>query len=263
MPEYANARVLIYDNRQEMIDAFCRHLVELGQDAIRRHGRFALALTGGRTPGPFYERLAEKPYRDQLEWSNVRIFFGDERCVPPDDDASNYKLARERLLSRVPLSEKSIFRMPADDPDHARAARAYEAALERELNLNTLGIPAFDLVLLGVGEDGHIASIFPGTEATRARDRHVMFNHVEKLGAWRMTLTYPVLNAARHVWILATDAGKREIAARALGHLPGGNVLPIWHVRPADGRLVWWLSSEAAALIPPEEQDRPEGEDEV
>lgn len=189
-------------------------------------GDFRVALAGGSTPKDLYAALVDRP----VPWGRTRFYWGDERCVPPEHADSNYRMAREALLSKVPVPPENIHRIQAERPD---AAELYEAELEGR----------FDLVLLGMGPDGHTASLFPDTEALREAKRLVLANWVPKLGARRITLTYPALNAARNVLFLVSGPDKARAAGEVLRE---GKVLPAGLVRPADGRLIWLLDRPAA-----------------
>ena len=195
-----------------------------------------IALSGGSTPKRLYETLAAEPFRGRLPWQSVELFFGDERTVSPDHPDSNYGMARRALLDPLGLE---AHRMPAAEGD----AAGYERLVRHRVPAGEDGIPAFDLVLLGVGEDGHTASLFPGTAALDERERLVVMNDVPSLGTRRMTFTFPLLEAARRVWVLASGAAKRAIVARCLD--PAGADLPVARARPRSGELVWWLDEAA------------------
>jgi len=214
-------------------------------EVIAARGRFHVALAGGDTPRPLYELLATAPYRDALDWSQVHIWFGDERCVPPDSKRSNYRMVDEALLQQVPLSAAHIHRMHGEDEPEA-AARAYERAL-----LDSFGedVPRLDLILLGIGADGHTASLFPGVAALRERQRRVCAQYVEVQQEWRLTLTLPVLNAAAALWVLAHGADKAEVLERVLTGPQQPDLLPIQNLAPASGRLEWWLDAAAAVRL--------------
>jgi 6-phosphogluconolactonase len=201
----------------------------------------AVALSGGSTPRRLYELLAERPFRDRIDWSTVELFFGDERAVPREHPESNYRMVREALLSKVAVIAHP---MAAE----VGAAAAYERLLRERLRAHD-GVPVFDLVLLGIGTDGHTASLFPGTRALHERERLVVMNDVPELGTRRMTVTYPVLNAARRVWVLAPGADKREIIGRCLAaraEPDAASRFPILGVRPDAGELIWWLDEASA-----------------
>lgn len=211
-----------------------RLIEEIGGQAIAERGIFRLALSGGRTPAAVYTELAAT---STLPWEALRITFGDERCVPPEDEQSNYRMARQTLFDAVPLPPENIFRMRGELPP-AEAARAYDAQLA---SLATeFGEPRYrhDLLLLGLGPDGHTASLFPGTEALSEQTRNVAENFVPKFESWRLTFTYPLINAARHVCFMVEGDEKRGVVDEILA---GGSEHPAAKIAPAEGRLTWML----------------------
>lgn len=217
-------------------------LVAAGRNAIRRRGRFILALTGGSTPLAVCPLLVVPPRVRMLDWTKVEFFFGDERAVPPNDPESNYNTARLALLDYLPrLRMDQVHRMPCELEDLDAGARQYENELRRVVGGD--GVPVFDLVWLGMGADGHTASLFPGTAALDERERLVVANWVPSLDAWRMTLTYPVLNAAREAMFVVTGADKADAVARVRSG-PGSDDPPAGRVR---ARRTLWLVDEAAA----------------
>ena len=226
-----------------------RRFVAAARAASAARGRFAVALSGGSTPKALFALLAAAPYRDRIAWGNVQIFWGDERCVPPTDEQSNYRMTRETLLDRVALPAAQIHRIPAEDPDPARAARAYTAVLEQLFTLGEGEFPTFDLIHLGLGPEGHTASLFPGSPALKEERALVAAPYVEKLGAHRITLTPLVINAAREVQFLVAGAGKAEIVGRVLHDPYDPDELPAQIVAPSPGRLVWLLDEAAAAEL--------------
>lgn len=184
-------------------------------DAIQRRGRCSIALGGGGTPRPVYVALAERHAggRSPIDWARVFVLFGDERCVPPEDDLSNFRMANESLLSRVPIPAEQVLRMRGEMDPHL-AATEYEIAIGRLLR--TTERPVVDLVILGLGEDGHTASLFPGTAAVRERGRVCVPQYVDKLSAWRLTLTPGVIGSARTAVFLVEGASKATSLARVL-----------------------------------------------
>lgn len=218
---------------------------DLAREAISRSGRFTVALSGGSTPARLYDALAAPPLRDEIDWASILFFWGDERCVPPDDPQSNYRLANQRLLSKVPVNPANIFRIRAElDPETATAE--YSDLLNSALNDPA---PRFDLVLLGMGPDGHTASLFPQTAALAISDRTVAANYVEKLKAWRITLTAEAINRARDVVFMVSGADK----AAALKEVLEGEFrpadLPSQSIAPENGRLTWLIDEPAAKLL--------------
>jgi len=227
-------------------DEFCRHAAE----AVAARGRFAVALAGGSTPRGLYQRLARPPRRERVDWDRVELFWGDERAVPPDHPNSNFAMARATLLDAVPVAPERIHRMEGERADLDAAARDYEAALARVLGAPPGGPPpALDLVLLGLGADGHTASLFPGTAVLAERHRWVAAVRVPQLETSRLTLTFVVLNAARAVLFLV--AGEAKAAAVA-----DVTALPAGLVRPSSGDLAWYLDAAAASRLPAAGDDR-------
>ena len=201
--------------------------------AIAERGLFRLALCGGNTPKPVFALLAEA----NLPWSKVQITFGDERCVPPDDAQSNYRMAHEAFLSKVPLPEGNVFRMRGE-LEPAAAAEEYERKLASVASRFNEARYAHDLLLLGMGDDGHTASLFPETEALGETERNVVSNFVPKVGMHRITFTFPLINAARHVAFLVNDPKKEPVIQTVLAKSGG---YPSEQVAPTSGKLTWVL----------------------
>jgi 6-phosphogluconolactonase len=236
--------LIVYPDSHSFIDGTVDFIVELTAQAIAERGRFTIALSGGGTPRPVYARLATAGYRERIDWSKVHIFFGDERCVPPDDTRSNYHMAREALLDHVALSPDHVHRIQGEI-DPAQAALTYAQEL-RQL-FRTSAFPAFDLICLGLGDNGHTASLFPGTAALREKDRWVVAQYVEVLTTWRVTFTAPLINAARHSAFLVEGAGKAEVLWRVLEGPYQPDVLPAQMIQPVSGQLHWLVDTAAAA----------------
>ena len=231
--------VRVFDDPQDLAEAAAETFAEEAARSIREKGRFAVALAGGTTPKRTYELLADR-YRDALDWSKVHVFFGDERTVPPDHEDSNYRMAYEALLSRVPVG--SVHRMRGELPPPEAAA-----LYEEELTAFFGGPPGFDLVLLGIGADGHTASLFPNTPALDTRDRWAVENPVEKLGTQRLTLTVPAINAARKVVFLVAGEGKAEALRAVLKRGTDPRDYPAKLVQPASGPA--WMVDQAAGRL--------------
>jgi 6-phosphogluconolactonase len=246
---------MIHTEIAESIDALNQALAErfarLTMEAIRARGRCFVALSGGATPRGVYQLLATEPYRSRVLWDQIDVFWGDERHVPPDHADSNYGMTAETLLSKVPVSPKKIHRVHAEIPDANLAAHEYDAEIRAAFG-GSENMPRFDLNLLGLGADGHTASLFPGTLALDERRQLCVANWVEKLGAYRITMTLPLINASRVIVFMVSGAEKARIvrevlqgaeAAPAARHAPP---LPASLVRPVDGEL-WWMLDRAAA----------------
>jgi 6-phosphogluconolactonase len=216
--------------------------------AVHREGRCALALSGGSTPKKLYQLLAEDYFRSRIPWTKVFFFWSDERCVPPNRDDSNYKMAYDALLSKVPVPAKNILRMPGEMEPAAEAAKAYEQTLRLFFKTHE-PFPRFDLIFLGVGEDGHTASLFPGTTALLEKLKWVTANYVEKLKENRLTLTLPVINRAHRVMFLCVGSNKTSIVKEIFNENAPMR-FPAQLVNP-DGELVWLLDNAASAKLPP------------
>lgn len=231
--------------------------VRLANQAIGRTGRFTVVLSGGSTPRKMFEALAGDLFRSQVLWSNVEFFWGDERCVPPDHADSNYRMAHEALLSRVPIDETLVHRVPGEMGDVMQAAADYERTIRERFQLEEGQFPRFDLVLLGMGDDGHTASLFPGTKAIHETGKLVVGHFVEKLEANRLTLTPPVFNGAFEVFFLVAGEGKAETLKNVLQGDFQPDLYPSQVIQPMKGRLVWMVDRPASRLLdltPPEEQ---------
>ena len=217
-------------------------LTAIFKDAARERGRFLLAVSGGSTPLPLFRLLASKGYSSKIDWGRVHLFWADERCVPPVHKDSNFGAANDALLSKVPIPKDNVHRIMGELPPD-EAARAYEAELLRYFNRD--GLPRFDLVLLGLGADGHTASLFPGSDALKERDRLAVSVYVEKLKSHRVTLTLPVINNTANVVFLVTGREKADVVKEVLSG-EGAGRYPAGLVRPVDGRLAWLLDVAAA-----------------
>jgi 6-phosphogluconolactonase len=232
----------VYNDPTKLSEAAAQIFVEEARRRIDESGRFSVALAGGSTPKATYEILArEYCGPEDLDWRGVYVFFGDERTVPPDHEDSNYRMAREALLSHVPVG--SVHRMRGE-----MEAREAAALYEKELEEFFGGPPVLDLVLLGIGEDGHTASLFPDTPALDARDRWAVENPVEKLNTTRLTLTVPAVDAARKVAFLVAGEGKAEALEEILEGDANPHKYPAKLVRPED-ELAWMVDRAAARLL--------------
>jgi 6-phosphogluconolactonase len=231
--------IIVMPTKADVTRAAADRIVAAATSAVAARGRFTIALSGGSTPRALFQLLATDAYRTKVDWPRVDVCFGDERCVPPDDPASNYRMAREALLDHVPAR---VHRMRGEDEPSAAAA-AYEREL-RELFGTT---PRFDLVLLGMGDNGHTASLFPGLHAVEERERWVVAEYVAEVSMWRLTVTPVVLNAAAEDLFLVAGADKAAMLQRVLEGPRDPRALPAQVVAPADGRLVWLVDAAAAA----------------
>jgi 6-phosphogluconolactonase len=231
---------------QELFAAAADEVVQAAKEAVAARGRFTIALSGGSTPKSLYNLLATNA-KSILPWEHMFFFWGDERHVPPTDPESNYRMADESMLSKIPVAAGNIFRVPAENPDAAVAADAYEQTLRKFFVLEPGQFPRFDLILLGLGPDGHTASLFPGTLALHEKSRLVVANWVEKFKTSRITFTLPVLNAARLVTFLVSGTDKAEALKNVLEGNAPGEQYPSKLVRPEDGELIWLVDRAAAS----------------
>jgi 6-phosphogluconolactonase len=235
---------------ERLADAVARHIVARAAGAISATGRFTLALAGGSTPGAAYARLATGDLAHRVDWGLVHVLWGDERCVPPDDPRSNYRMAKEPLLDRVPIPAHQIHRIRGED-DPEKAAAEYERELRALLGaLNE--VKGLDLVLLGMGEDGHTASLFPGQAAVHETARWVVAVPAPEATMWRITLTPAVLNTARNVTFVVSGASKAQRLQQVLQGPFTPEVLPAQAIRPLRGRLTWMVDEAAAGRLRPE-----------
>lgn len=237
----------VYPDVETMSHEAARSIVQMANEAVVTHGRFSIALSGGSTPKLLYGLLAQEPYRSQINWSTVEIFWSDERCVPPDDKESNFHLAREVLLSKAPLEEKQIHRMPADAVEREAASRAYTLEIQRVLGVE--GTPRFDLLQLGMGPEGHTASLFPHQTSLHEGRRLVMPVSVPKPPPDRLTFTPPMLNAARRVLFLVAGAEKADAVRAALEGEDNVDEYPAQMMRRNRGEVIWMLDTAAAQQL--------------
>ncbi len=231
---------------QDLFQVAGDEVIHAASDAVAQRGRFTIALSGGSTPRSLFTLIAANA-SSTLPWGQMFFFWGDERHVPPDDPESNYRMANDTLLSKVPIPRANIFRIPAENPDAAAAADAYEQTLRKFFALAPGEFPRFDLILLGMGPDGHTASLFPETAALREKSRLVVANRVEKLKTIRITLTLPVLNTARCVAFLVSGIDKAGALHEVLEGNGPAEKYPAKLVRPAEGKLIWFVDRAAAS----------------
>jgi 6-phosphogluconolactonase len=235
--------VRVLDDGPALVRAVADAFIERAHQAVNTRSRFDVALAGGSTPAELYRALARAD--PAPPWDRTQLWFGDERWVPPAHPDSNYRMAHETLLGPVGLSDARVHRVETElEPDVA--ASRYEDEMRAAF---PAGVPRFDLVLLGVGEDGHTASLFPDTAALDERVRLVAANWVPKLAAHRITFTFPVLEAARTIWVLAVGERKAAIVREVLEGPVDPRRLPVQAARPANGDVVWWLDAAAASAL--------------
>jgi 6-phosphogluconolactonase len=238
--------IRIFDDPPSLFRGAADEFASQAIEAVRAHGRFTVALSGGSTPKSLYSLLATNA---SLPWDKIYFFFGDERHVPPDNPESNYRMARESLLSKVPIPPQNIFRVPAENPDANKAAEAYEQTLRKFFDSPAKGFPHFDMILLGLGPDGHTASLFPGIPALQEKSRWVVADWVEKFKTHRITLTLPVLNNAAVVMFLVSGQDKAATLQEVLEGKQPGELFPSKLVKPSNGELIWMVDRAAAAQL--------------
>jgi 6-phosphogluconolactonase len=217
---------------------------------LKKQEHFTIALSGGSTPKPLYERLADdSAVGRKLAWTKIHVFWGDERLAPPDHPESNYRLAYETLLSKVDAPLANVHRVRAENADASQAAADYEKELVRFFHLKPGELPRFDLVLLGMGADGHTASLFPDTPALHEKERLVVANWIDKLQTYRITLSVPVFNQAVQVMFLVSGEDKAETLREVLRGQPEPARFPAQLIKPVHGRLLWLVDRPAARLL--------------
>jgi len=245
----------VWADKAEMAAASARQFAAKVEQAVATRGVARVAISGGSTPKTTFGLLADPagPFLTTIPWDKLYLYWVDERCVGPDDPESNYGVCRDLLLSKVPIPAENVFRMEGElDPEEA--ANRYESVLRNSMKLEGAESPAFDLLLLGMGPDGHTASLFPHTEALDAMNRLVVANHVPQKDTWRITLTWPVINQAAEVVFEIEGAGKADVLAEVLTGPRDPERLPSQMIRPSNGKLLFLLDEAAAAKLPPATQ---------
>jgi 6-phosphogluconolactonase len=242
------AAIRVYHGPQELALKAARSFARLADQYVLGCGRFTVALSGGSTPKAMFEHLAAEPLRDTVPWSSILFFWGDERAVGPDHPDSNFGMANRALLSRVPVPDENIFRMRGEAADLNEAAEEYEETIVRVAGAEG-GLPRLDLIFLGMGADGHTASLFPGTSALDVSDRIVVSNYVEKLAANRLTLTVSAINAARNVRFLVSGQDKAPALKAVLEGPPNPRLYPSQLIHPTDGSLLWMTDESAVSEL--------------
>ena len=239
--------IRVFPDPAALADAAARQIVERAQADIDARGAFSIALSGGSTPRDLHLRLSSSPLKDQVDWAHVHIFFGDERCVPPDDAQSNYRMADETLLSGVPIAPGHIHRMKGELPPETAAAE-YESDLREYFKDEP---PRLDVILLGMGDNGHTASLFPGLSAVHEQQKWVVAENVPEVGMWRITLTPVVLNLGREVMFLVAGSGKATMLQQVLEGAFAPDARPAQIVRPTPGEVIWFVDTAAAERLSP------------
>ncbi|MFQ5585019.1 MAG: 6-phosphogluconolactonase, partial [Calditrichia bacterium] len=229
------SRIMHFSSKEELVVAVSNYVKDVIQQSIAQHGECRIALSGGKTPEAFYERLATLQVQAIIPWRRVHLFWGDERAVPPQHPDSNYKMVKNALLQHIPIPDENVHRIRGELEPH-QAAKEYAAELQRHFDV---ALPRFDLVILGVGTDGHTASLFPGTPIVEEKDKTVCEVFVPILGSWRISLTLPVINNAITVLFAATGKNKSEILKKIFTLKKPSLTIPASHVKPKNGKLLW------------------------
>lgn len=241
----------VYPDLEHLSEAAAERWIALCHAAISQHGAFHVALAGGSTPKRLYQLLARPERRDRIDWAQVQVYFGDERAVPPTHADSNFRMAQEALLAHVDIPADNVHRMAATPEHIEQDAADYAALLRGQLTCDAAGMPIFDLILLGMGADGHTCSLFPDSPILQERARPVGTVYVERLQSWRLSLTYPVLDAARQLMFLVAGSDKAAMLRRIVGS-SGGNTaqppVPVQGLQPR-GQVDWYLDASAAAEL--------------
>jgi 6-phosphogluconolactonase len=250
MPSRANVDVHVVADAAQLAEEGAHFFAKRAAEAIARRGVFRVALSGGSTPRALYQRLATLKGTDgAIVWSRVHLFFGDERHVPPDHAESNYRMVKEALLTQAPIPDANVHRIRTEMPDAADAAADYEQTIRNAFQIQSGEWPRFDLVLLGMGPDGHTASLFPDSPVLHERSRIAAAVWVVSMQTWRVTLTPPVLNRARAVLFLVSGAEKAGTLHAVLEGPPESDRLPAQLIAPSDGLVHWFVDTAAAAQL--------------
>ncbi|MBI3773260.1 MAG: 6-phosphogluconolactonase [Gammaproteobacteria bacterium] len=241
-------RIRIEPDMETLCRTTAQAIVSLAQHTVDSGRDFYIALTGGNTPRRLYQLLAKAPLAQQMPWEHTHIFFSDERAVSADHADSNYRMAKEALLVHVPLPKAHIHRIVGEHPIPKIAAAEYDQTIFRFVPRDASGQTQFDLILLGLGPDGHIASLFPDTDALQVTDKRVTAVWVQKLDCWRISVTFPVINHARQIWMFVSGEPKADIIAEVLNRAPSVPGYPVEMIQP-EGELIWCLDQAAASKL--------------
>jgi len=248
-----NLKINPWDDRRDLLipgdqiatlDVCLRHFIAVCKNAVSARGKFFVALSGGTTPKALFERLCTSPNVEEIPWDKIYLFWGDERSVPKDHEESNYRMAMDAGFAKMSIPKEQIFRMHAEESIEENA-KAYEETIRK-----VLGDNSFDLVILGMGEDGHTASLFPQTEALKAEGRLVVANYVPQKETWRMTLTYECINSAQNIAIYVIGAAKKHILAEVLTSENQFDRFPIQKIGTPSHRALWIIDDSAASALP-------------
>lgn len=240
--------IFIAQDQTVFVKKAAQIFLESVPEGFGKDKRASWALCGGNTPQPIFEALAGSYYRERMDWTKLDVFWGDERCVPPDSKDSNYKNAMDALFSKVPVPRSNLHRILGESATAQEAAKAYEQVLKLHFRFER-PFPKFDLMVLGVGEDGHTASLFPNTSALDEEEKWVVSHHVQNLPQDRVTLTFPVINNASRILVLCTGIKKATVLRDVFWPEAPQSRYPIQRVKPTQGEIIWLLDREAASKL--------------
>jgi len=240
-----NAEIITSTSLDKLCEILVEKIQELAHQAIEKNGKFTLALSGGNTPKTLFNILGNPPYKEKLPWDKMFIFWVDERAVPPDDDACNFKMANEFLLCKINVPSENIFRMKGEAENLEAAASKYETLIKKHVQENADAIPAFDLILLGMGGDGHLASLFPGENQTHNEKEKLVIQVISDKGSPpvnRLTMTFPLLNNAENLIFLVSEKGKKEVIKAVLYDTEKAKEMYPTALLEAKGKTYWYIA---------------------
>lgn len=246
----ASPHIVVCPDPEALVREAAHYFVRMAREAISARGRFTVALAGGATPRPLYEMLASPSWREQIDWSHVHIFWGDERLVPADHVESNYQMVNLALLAKVPVLAANVHPVPTELGDPQAVAVAYERTIRQDFAANTEDVPRLDLSLLGLGANGHTASLFPHSRSLGELRTLVADSFIPELGQHRISMTLPLINQSRHILFLVSGAAKSVVVNEVIFGQNDPQRLPAQLIRPVAGTLTWMLDQAAAARLP-------------
>jgi len=244
--EKSNSQIIVLSDLEAMSHKAAELFIDISRNCIRSRDKFSVAISGGLTPRKLYTLLGSKYYCEQVDWQHIHLFWVDERCVSKEHEESNFRMTFDTLLSKVPIPEGNIHRMKGEEAPN-KAAREYEEDLRRFFGMS--GLPIFDLILLGMGEDGHTASLFPGSKSLGETARLAVPVYLGKQHRNRVTLTLPVLNNAARIIFLAAGRSKATVLAEILGDGEKKRRFPAGKINPIHGNVTWLIDQEAAGKL--------------
>lgn len=247
----SQAQFVVCSDSDALFHEAARRIVAAASAAVHARGRFTISLAGGSTPKTLYQLLATPEWKTQIDWPKVHLFFGDERMVPPDNPQSNYRMMHEALLSHVPVPRSNVHRVMTEIGSPDEVAATYEKTVRQILG-STADVPRFDFHLLGLGENGHTASLFPHRPVLHEDKKLIAADYIDEVGMYRITMTLPLLNHACIVAFLVSGSGKADIVREVVAGPYSPEDLPAQLIRLDDGELYYWLDQAAASKLPPE-----------